>query len=168
MLKKPTVLLILVLAGTWLAYTFITGLIPDETQITWLVEDMQEDFNNGAATGVGKGLSADFEEEAYGLDKRGLVLGLMHVMRQERASDGTFPLRAEIRDTHQITVHQTDPRTADVTVLVEFTRLRRGASQDAPPKALGLLQFDGKCRYENGSWRFVSSTHEVLEGRRPF
>jgi hypothetical protein len=168
MFKKPTVLLIIVLAGAWLSYELVMSLVPDETQIEWLISGMAEDFNDASAGGVGKGLSDEFVEEKSDFDRRTIVLALMHLMRQDRTSDGTFALRARLSAPPDITVHDTDPPTADVHVRVEFSRLPRRASDDARSKVLGLLQFEGKCLYEHGDWRIVKSTHDVLEGRRPF
>lgn len=167
MLKKPTFLLILVLSCSWLLYLFLFRVVPDETRIRWVIEEMAENFNDGDAAGVGDGLAADFFDKRHNYTRRELVLALLYTVNQHRRRDGSFSLRAELLSPPEISVHDEKPRTANVTVDVRIDRLPGVKKPDSPPKTWRTLRFHGQCVRNDGTWEILSSTYEIINRGRP-
>ena len=82
-----------------LAYVLWHALASEETRIRWLLEDIQESFNDGRSGGVVEGLSSEYTDEKYQFgvtEVRAYLVQIFLTRRDPKTRE--FLFRAELED----------------------------------------------------------------------
>ena len=157
-------MILLVLVGSVLAYfgakKLAWMLADDETQIAWLIEGMEEDFDDATVRGCLKPIAKDWShEDSRYLDRSTLQQGLASTFFNERNREKQFVIDAEVpEDKLQINV---TGDTAQVQATVEFLRLEQSIW-----KPTWTFRLDSRWEKRDEGWRLVHSSHEDLVGKR--
>ena len=137
----------------------IHALASDETRIRWMVEAMEEGFNDGSAKGATGGLGRDWRHEGMdGLDAETLRGMLLREFMELRRRDGELSVRIEVpEDTLAITV---DGESATLECEALMERRREGKWTGA-----WRSRIEGELRKGEEGWEILRTRHEDLEGR---
>lgn len=139
--------------------TLVLALVSDETKIAWLIEEMEEGFDDGSAKSATSGLAHEWRHEDAEVDRdtlRALLAREFMVGRQNH--DGELIHRVELPEQLlEITV--TDD-TAAVRCEAIFERLR-----DEEWSVVWRARIEVELVKVEGEWEIHASRHEDLEGR---
>ena len=163
-MKDRKVQLAALAAVAILLYIVVGWLTPEETKIRRQIETAAEAFNNCRAGGCTSILDDKYRDETSHVDKNTLRLLLIKIFQliQNKSGD-LFKYPAHVdADSLQITVHDTDPKTANVTGTVTFSDI------ESPDEPIWTNHLSAVFSKATGEWRIVSSRFEAVEGRRPF
>ena len=156
---------LLVLCGALLLWiggrALVHALASDETRIRWLVEDMAEGFGRTRTGAILEGLEKGFVDETSGVDRETLRGMLAHFFLTEKdPATKRFPWRVEA--TIESLVVERPAATCEV--LARFFELRGEEEEERPG---WTIRVEGRLEDGEDGWRFVRTSHETLEGRRP-
>lgn len=150
------------LAVHWIRLTTAS----DETRIRWLLEEMEEGFNDSSASSVVSGLSEEFLEESERLEKHQIRQFLLYLFLRERDPETKeFRFRVRLHEP-DIQVALPDAREATVRLRAEFLRLRNG--KDRSWETTWEADIQAQLRKEDDGWKVHRSRHREVGGRRPF
>lgn len=153
----------LLVLGAWLR----NALASDETRIRRVIAGMVAGFNDERNAGAMRGFAQEYRDTTSGVGRDRVHEGLAYLFFSRRDPDTKrFDLRLEVpEDLLAIEVADDEHARASGTL-----RLWEGAGardDDAPETLLWEVRFDGALVDVDGAWRFATSTHETVEGRRP-
>ena len=133
------------------------ALASDETRILWLLEQMEEAYNEGQAGRAVAPLDKDWRHQDLAYDKEDLRIGVFNIGREERDSDGERTSRVTL-DDDGLTIAVTGDG-ATVAAPVAFARREDGQWSD---EWKAVVHAD--LARQDGGWRIVSSRHDDVEG----
>ncbi len=158
-----------------LVYWFAVTLASDETKIRWMLESLEEAFNDGSARRIGGALAEDFREIDSGLDRQQTILAFMGFVRRNLDAESEFLYRCELAelDDDSISIADGEEKTATVRVIVSFHRRAASSGKDGDDgspreKRVSTIAFTGDLIVEEGRWKILRAAHELIDGRRPF
>jgi hypothetical protein len=138
----------------------------EETKIRWLLEGMEEGFNDSSARSVVNGLSEEFLEESERLEKHEIRQFLLYLFFRERdPSTKEFRFRVRLHEP-DIQVALPDAREATVRLRAEFLRLENGRERSW--KTAWEADIEARLKKEDDDWKVHRSRHREVAGRRPF
>lgn len=148
--------LVVVLGVRWV----VLALVPDETKIRWVVEEMEEGFNEGSAKRSVSGLAEDWSHEhARGMTAELLQRYLFGEFQGMRAQgDHRLDARVEV-DEDELSI-QVDGQEASLDGEATFSRLQAG---EWVPN--WRVRFHARLEDRDDGWLVVRSSSEDLEGR---
>ena len=157
MLKR----ILLALAGLLFVYLGVGYLIhllaSDQTEIRWLVEDMEEAYNTGDAGDCVAPLARNWRHEGYELDRQVLLGAVFQASRERDRSTHEMLTRVEVaEDSIQVAV---DGERATLTVEAVFWRLRKGAWEET-----WRIRVEGELADGEDGWKIVKTRHSDLRG----
>jgi len=157
MLKK-ILLALACLVGLYLGVGLVRrALASDETKIRWLVETMEEAYDEGRpGTCVGP-LAKDWHHEGYAVDREMLLGGLFQAARDRDRATGQ--LRSRVAVDHEGLEITVNGDTARLVAPATFERLRAGAWERA-----WQARFEAELERTDDGWKIVRSRHEDLAG----
>lgn len=140
--------------GRWV----VLSMVSDETKIRWLVERMEEGYDDGDLSDCVGPLSDDWHHEGYLVDRERLKLGLFQAFREERDRDtGKRTSKVDVdEDGMQIAV---DGDEATLTAEAVFSRLRGEAWEDT-----WNIRVEAHLEKGDDGWKIVRTSHEDLKG----
>jgi len=161
-MKRALVLAILVAVGFFGLRRLVVMLASDRTQILWLLEDMEEGYDEARVGPCVAGIAADWRHEGAGsLDRETLKGYLLRSFLQDRESASkAFLYRVDVPE--ESIELEVDGDRATLACDARFERLRAGAWQ--PDWELHLR---AELERIDGRWRIVRSSHENRSGSRP-
>ena len=148
------VLIVVIFAGRWLIRSFAS----DETRIRWLVEAMEEGYNDGRVRPCVDPLADEWTHAEYALDRETLKAALARRAMLER-DQATKELLSQVEVDHDSVAVAVEGTTASLTVDVLFRRQRAGEWNEA-----WKLRIRAELEERDGDWTIVGSRHEDLEG----
>jgi len=133
-------------------------LASDETKIAWLIEGMEEGFNDAHAGRAVEGLANDWGHAGSPIDRSSLQAALFQEFRsfgQSKKGRETYRVTV-IEDSLEITV---DGDRASIACEAEFAR-----QHEEEWSPVWRIRIDAKLEDGEDGWRFTSSSHEDLVG----
>lgn len=144
--------------------TFVLGrmlvlaFVSDETKITWLIEEMEEGFNEGDLSECIGPLHDDWRHDDYPVNREYMKGGLFRAFREERDRE-TFERTSKVEIVGDGILVEVEDDTARIEVEARFSRRRRDAWEETwHIKVFGDLE-DG----EDG-WKIVRTRHDDVKG----
>jgi hypothetical protein len=139
-------------------YLFL-ALASDETKITWLIEEMEEGFDEGRAGTATSGLARDWSHGDSSIDRDTLrALLAQEFLTARQSSDRALRYRVEIPETTLEIEVEGD--SADLRCEAVFES-RRGEEWST----VWRVSVEVELRKGEGEWEIHASRHEDLEGR---
>ncbi len=140
------------------------ALASEQTQITWMIDEMCAGFAATRMNPIMAGLATDWFDEALGADRELVRAGAAHLFFEERGEGSrAFPYRIGWRSEQGPTVDETsDEKTAEMELEFEFFR-RDGDGE----RRLWRARVIASLRKRDGEWRFFRTRTETLDGRLP-
>jgi len=158
---------ILVVIGAGLLYLFgqllYRALASDETRIGWLLDDVARGFNKCRAGLTVEGFSEEFREKTAHKTRAELRRVLAYLFMTHRHPESKeFRFRVKIEGV-RITFPDPPKSTAQATLRAVFHYLRK---KEFEP--VWTVEIDAKLENGPNGWKVVSSTHQGVDGKRPF
>jgi hypothetical protein len=158
-MKKFT--LALALASLPLAYlgsgVVRRWLASDETEIRWLVADMEEAYNAGDPSGCVEPIAAGWHHAGNELDRRMLFGALLQIAQERERETRELRSRVEI-DEEAATITLAGER-ATLVLDAQFQRRKGAEWQPSWQVRITAELVDG-----DDGWEIVASSHEDLAG----
>jgi len=141
----------------------VRSLASDETKIRWTIEEMVGGFNRERASPVMRAFSQDYRDETSDADRELVHQAVVSLFFRERdPRTKRFLLRGEIpEDSLTVEVGEEGAHATARGVLTVF------AAEGEGEAVSWRVSFEGTLAHEEDGWRFVRSSYETLEGRRP-
>jgi len=156
---KRVLLILLGAVVLWFGFRGLRyALASDETKIEWLLERMEEGYNEGHAGRTVSGFHRDWHHADYPIDRE-QVRGGVFVMDREQRAQGSGELTRRVSIGREELVIEVSGDHASARFPLTFARLEQGAWHDTW-KARVFAELE---HGENG-WLIVSSRHEDIEG----
>ncbi|MEX1024441.1 MAG: hypothetical protein WD226_05125 [Planctomycetota bacterium] len=154
-LLVPLAAVAIYFAGRSLVMLFVS----DETKIRWIVEEMQESFNDARAGGCLSPVADTWRhEDSAWLDRETLHGALVRTFFTERDRDKRFLLRVEVPEDNLVIVVTDD--TADVRAAVKFLR-REGEAW----AVTWYFELEAEFRDGDDGWQIHRTSHRNVEGK---
>lgn len=132
--------------------------VPDETRIRWMLERMEEGYDEGRVRPCTEPFAPDWVHEGSSVGRGELVRGLQHRFLTERTSDGRLRQRVELDWGGMVLDVEGDQ--ARVVTVVTFEELRRDAWEPRWRARIEAELADGP-----DGWCIERSRHQTLSGR---
>ena len=156
MLRVLLILLAIVLTYVGIRMA-VFALASDETQIRWIVERMEEGYNDGKVSPCMDSIAADWTHEGAGVVRADLKAGLQRQFLTERDKQGPR-FRAEV-DWEAFEVEIEDG-SAHIVCDVHFLRRRADTWESR-----GRTRIEADLRDGEDGWEIRASRHTHVEGR---
>jgi hypothetical protein len=157
LLVKKIALGLVALAALYLGCRWLVrALASDETRIRWLVERMEQGYDEGDPGDCVGPLAADWRHEGYELNRELLFGGLLQIAMQERERETRELLTRVELSGLRISV---SGDTAELECEAAFSRRRRGEWQETWRMRAWAELVDG-----DDGWEIVRSRHQDLRG----
>jgi len=129
----------------------------DETQIRWIVESMEENYNVGDPSGCVESIAKTWRHEQSELDRSMLFGALLRIAQERDRETRAMRSRVEV-DEEAAEIVVTDDRA---TLALDATFLRRQGEEWKPSWDVHItaVLVDG-----DDGWEIVSSAHEDRAG----
>lgn len=135
----------------------IRWLASDETEIRWIVEDMEEAYNAGDPSGCVESIARTWRHAGSELDRQ-MLFGALLRIAQERDRE-TRALRSRVEVDPQAAEIVVTGETATLTLEAAFQRRRGDEWKPSWQVRITAELVDG-----DDGWEIVASRHEDLEG----
>ena len=157
-MARKILLSLLALAGLYLGVGLVVRfLASDETRIRWLIEQMEEAYNDGRPGSCVGPLARDWKHEGYSIDREMLLGGLFQAARERDKETRQLRSRVEVdEDALEIAL---DGERATLATEAVFSRLRAGQWERTWHLRIQAELVDG-----DEGWKIVKSRHEDLSG----
>jgi len=129
----------------------------DETEIRWLVESMEENYNVGDPSGCVEPIAAGWQHAGTELDRR-MLFGALLRIAQERERE-TRRLRSRVEVDEAAATIAVEGERATLSVDAQFLRRKGDDWQPAWHVRITAELADG-----DDGWEVVTSRHEDLAG----
>ena len=158
---------IVVVVAAGLLYLFgqylYRALASEETRIGWLLDDVERGFNTCRAGLTVEGFSEKFREKTARISREELRSVLAYLFMTHRHPETKeFRHKVEMEDV-RITFPDVDQGTARVTLRAVFHYRRKKEFEVA-----WTVEIDADLENGPDGWNIVSSTHQGVDGKRPF
>jgi len=164
-MKRPTLLLLGIVAVGIAAYAGYRMLASDETRIRWLLDDAASSFNNTHLAGCLEGFHLDYHDTTTTpkLDRALLSAGLRVLfLRHVHPKTKKFQLRVRV-PAEDLTIQIDDGgEQAEARFTVDMEQQRQGAWQSE-----WQLRVTAQMHKVDGDWRIQRSSHETTAGKPP-
>ncbi len=140
--------------GRWI----VIALASDETKIRWLVENMEDGYNEADAGDCIGPLAEDWTHEGYEVERELIADGIRRDYLQDRDRDTKKLLRRVDIDEDTLVV-EVDGDTARFTVEVIFERLQNGEWEET-----WRMRAHAELRAGDDGWKIHRTRHEDLSG----
>ena len=147
-------LVFLFFLGRWI----VIALASDETKIRWLVENMEDGYNEADAGDCIGPLAEDWTHEGYEVERELIRGAILQDYLQDRDRE-TKKLRRRVDVDHDTLVVEVDGDTARFTVEVTFERLREGEWEET-----WRMRAQAELQAGEDGWKIHRTRHEDLRG----
>lgn len=164
-MRRPTLLLLGVVAVAVAAYTGRRMLASDETRIRWLLEDAARSFNEAYLAGCLEAFDNRYQDTSStpALDRTMLAATLRYVFQlRVDLKTKAFLLRVRIPEEELTIQVGRSGEQAEARFRLDLEEQLEGAWQSA-----WQLQVTANLQEAGGDWRIRQSSHETAAGRPP-
>jgi len=156
---KPILLVLLgSVAVFFLGRALVLTFVSDETKIRWLVEGMEEGFNEGDLSDCVGPLHPRWLHEGYSLNREYLKGGLFQAFREERDRD-TGERTSKVEVDEESFYVEVEGEKARLEVEARFSRLRNEAWE-----LTWHIRVSGDLEKGEDGWKIVRTQHDDLKG----
>ena len=164
-MKTPGIVVSATILLATVAYFTYPLLASEDTRIRWMLEDSTSSFNTTYLAGCLEGFAEDYRDESFPELDRDLLRRALQVvfLREVNGQTKEFQTRVLLPEENlQILVGDTeDQATAEFRLYLE-----QRTGEEWKPK--WELQVTAKLGVVDGNWRIRSSSHQTLNGARPW
>jgi len=151
-----------VLAASVMAFVLgrmvILAFVSDETKIRWLIQEMEEGFNDGDLSDCIGPLHTDWKHDGHSMNRDYLKGGLFQTFREERDRDtGRRTSKVEV-DLESFSVEVEDEQ-ARFEVEALFSRFKRDAWEET-----WHIRVFGDLEQGEDGWKITRTRHDDLSG----
>ena len=157
LLKRLVLLLLAVVACSFLGRALYRALASDETKIRWMVRDMVEGYDEGDVGDCIGPFAEDWRHEGHEITRE-LLRGALLQTALERDPATKQQLSSVDLDEDSLVV-EVDGASARVACEARFSRLRRGAWEPA-----WTLRAEAELEKREEGWKIVRSRHQDVRG----
>ena len=154
--------ILLVILGSvavfFLGRALVLSFVSDETKVRWLVEGMEEGFNEGDLSDTVGPLDKRWRHDGYSLDREYLKAGLFQAFRDERDRE-TRNRTSRVEIDWEGFVLEVEGDGARIELEARFSRRRK----DVWEQTWHIRVFGDLERGEDG-WKIVRTRHDDLKG----
>ena len=160
--RRPLKQVLTVIAGSLVLYFVgrwvVLALASDETRIRWMIENMEEAYNEGKAGRCVAPLAKNWTHDSYDGVNRDLVFAVLarEVLGPEAKQRGE---RRVVVDPEGLLIEVLDEERASLTAEVDFSRLLEEEWQSR-----WRARVEADLEKGEDGWRIVRSRHTDLEG----
>jgi hypothetical protein len=153
---------LVILAAT--VMTFVLGrmlvlaLVSDETKITWLIEGMEEGYNEGDLSDCIGPLHDDWRHDGYSVNREYMKGGLFRAFREERDGE-THERTSKVEIVGDGPSVEVTGDTARVEVEARFSRMRGDAWEET-----WHIRVFGDLEQGEDGWKIVHTRHDDVKG----
>lgn len=162
-MRRPTLLLAVIVAVAVTAYAGYRMLVSDETRIRWLLEDAASSFNQAHLRSCLEAFHLDYRDTTTGLERArlGHVLRLLF-LRDLDPKTKAFLFRVRL-PTEDLAIQVDDNgEQAEARFQLDLEKKRQEAWQSQ-----WQVWVTAKLQKVDGEWRIHRSSHETAAGRPP-
>ncbi len=136
----------------------VRSLASDTTKIRWIVESMEEGYDEGDPGQVVAPLAQDWRHEGHGLDRDLLLGGLFQTAIRDRDEETKQLLTRVDIDMDSLAI-AVEGETAELDCDATFFRLRKGAWEP-----VWAMHAEAELAKTDDGWQIVKSRHADLRG----
>ena len=139
--------------------------VPDETRITWLLQEVVDRFNERDNSGCRAHLASDYQHKSPRLDNgrlRALLARLF--LKGVHPETHAFRYRADLQTLEEgaVSVGGGNPKTANGRAIVHLSEEQKGKTI-----VLWEVRLEAELEKAGSGWEIKRTRHETIDGRMP-